>query len=219
VTATSPESGRRTYRSPRRQLQAAETRAAVLAAAAEMFAARGWTATGMRDVAAAAGVSVETVYANFPSKAELLMAAIDVGVVGDDEPVPLAERGEFAALASGSTADRIAAAARLITAINRRIGGLRRALGEAAVSDPVLAEKVVEAECRRRTNAKQGIERVLGRPVDDDVTDTVWAFTGVDVFHLLTDVRGWSITRYEEWVRRTLTTVLPGRAEEEAPSP
>ncbi|GAA3153297.1 TetR family transcriptional regulator [Blastococcus jejuensis] len=208
MTAASPTPGRRAYRSPRRQQQAAETRAAVLAAAAELFAGRGWTATGMRDVAAAAGVSVETVYANFPSKAELLMAAIDVGVVGDDEPVPLAQRREFAALATGSTADRIAAAARLITAINRRIGGLRRALGEAAVSDPVLAQKVAESEGRRRTNTREGVELVVGRPVDDDVADTVWAFTGVDVFHLLTDIAGWSTRRYEEWVRRTLSRVL-----------
>jgi AcrR family transcriptional regulator len=162
----------------------------------------------MRDVAAAAGVSVETVYAHFASKVELLMAEIDVGVVGDDAPVPLAQRREFVGLASGSPADRIAAAARLITAVNRRIGGLRRALGEAAVSDPVLARKVAEAETRRRTNTRQGVELVLGRPGDDDVVDTVWALTGVDVFHLLTDVRGWSADRYEQWVRQTLEKVL-----------
>lgn len=208
MTPTLPEPGRRTYRSPRRQQQAAETRAAVLAAAADLFAGRGWTATGMRDVARAAGVSVETVYANFSSKAELLMAAIDVRVVGDDEPVPLAQRREFAALATGSTADRIAAAARLITAINRRIGGLRRALGEAAASDAVLSQKVAEAETRRRINTQQGIGLVTGRPVDEDVADTVWAFTSVDVFHLLTDVRGWSTGRYEEWVRQTIAKVL-----------
>jgi AcrR family transcriptional regulator len=208
VTVSAPNPGRRTYRSPRRQQQAAETRAAVLATAAELFAERGWTATGMRDVAAAAGVSVETVYAHFPSKAALLMAAIDIGVVGDDEPVPLARRPEFAALAEGSTADRIAAAAGLITAVNRRIGGLRRALGEAAASDPVLAEKVAEAESRRRINTRQGVELITGRRVEDEVADTVWAFTGVDVFHLLTDIGGWSARRYEAWVRTTLTTVL-----------
>ena len=180
----------------------------MVAAAAELFAGRGWSGTGMRDVAAAAGVSVETVYANFPSKAALLMAAIDVGVVGDDEPAPLAQRPEFAALASGARADRIAAAALIISGINQRIGGLRRALGEGAASDPVLAQKVAEAESRRRTNTQQGVELVMGRPVDGEVADTVWAFTGVDVFHLLTDVAGWSPQRYQEWVRQTLTTVL-----------
>ena len=73
----------------------------------------------------------------------------------------------------------------------------------------VLADKVAEAEGRRRTNTHQGVELVLGRRVDDDVADTVWAFTGVDVFHLLTDIGGWPTRRYEEWVRQTLTAVLP----------
>jgi AcrR family transcriptional regulator len=210
VTAPSPNRSRRAYRSPRRQQQAAETRATVLAAAADLFGARGWTATGMRDVAAAAGVSVETVYANFSSKAELLMAAIDVGVVGDAAPVPLAERREFAALGAGGVADRIAAAARLITGINRRISGLRRALGEGAASDPVLARKVAEAETRRRSNTRQGVELITGRRVDDDELVTVWALTGVDVFHLLTDIGGWSSRQYEEWVRQVLAKLLAG---------
>jgi AcrR family transcriptional regulator len=180
----------------------------VLAAAADLFGARGWTATGMRDVAAAAGVSVETVYANFPSKTDLLMAAIDLGVVGDAERVPLAQRAEFALLSEGRFADRIAAAARLITAINRRIAGLRRALGEAAASDPALAQKVAEAEARRRTNTRQGMELITGRPPDDDDLTTVWALTGVDVFHLLTDTSGWSLRRYEQWLAGTLGTLL-----------
>ena len=89
----------------------------MLAAATSLFAERGWSATGMRDIAKEAGVSVETVYASFGSKTELLLAAIDVGVVGDDAPVPLSQRPEFAALATGPIGDRIDAAA------------IRRALG------------------------------------------------------------------------------------------
>jgi AcrR family transcriptional regulator len=131
VTAPVPESERRVYRSPRRQRQAAETRAAVLSAAVARFGSRGWSATGMRDVAAEAGVSVETVYATVGSKAGLLLAAIDVGVVGDVEPVPLAQRPEFARLGVGSFTDRVATAARLLTGINQRIAGLHRALVEA----------------------------------------------------------------------------------------
>ena len=62
------EEGRRPYRSARRQQQAAQTRALVLAAATSLFADRGWSSTGMRDIAKAAGVAVETVYASFGSK-------------------------------------------------------------------------------------------------------------------------------------------------------
>jgi len=70
---------RRAYKSARRQQQAVNTRAEVLDAALLLFADRGWAGTGMRDVAREAGVSVETVYANFRSKSDLLMAAIEVG--------------------------------------------------------------------------------------------------------------------------------------------
>jgi len=62
---------------------------------------RGWSGTGMCDVASAAGVSVETVYAHFRSMPELLQAALDVAVRGDDEPIPLAERPSFAASGAG----------------------------------------------------------------------------------------------------------------------
>ena len=51
MTTTPVGGGRRAYRSPRRQQQAAETRAVVLAAADTLFATKGWSATGMRDVA------------------------------------------------------------------------------------------------------------------------------------------------------------------------
>lgn len=180
----------------------------MLAAATTLFGTRGWSATGMRDVAREAGVAVETVYANFRSKTELLMAAIDVGVVGDAAPAPLAQRPEFARLATGGRADRITAAARLIAEINQRISGLRRALGEAAASEPELAATLAQAENRRRVDIRQGVGLITGGDVDDGLCDGVWAVTSVDVFHLLTGVAGWSVRRYETWVTDMLRTLL-----------
>ena len=84
-----------------------------------LFAARGWS-VAVRDIADAAGTSIETIYAHFGSKAELLKQVLDVGVVGDDEPVALAERPEFIALSHGSPGERAAAAAALVTGIARR---------------------------------------------------------------------------------------------------
>src|SRR5829696_9045447 len=135
MTTRQAQGTRRTYRSPHRQQQAAETRAAVLGAAVQLFGERGWAGTGMREVARAAGVSVETVYAGFGSKSDLLMAALDVAVVGDAEPVPLDQRPEFAALGSGTRQQRAMAAARLVTAVHQRTSGVYLALREAAASD------------------------------------------------------------------------------------
>jgi AcrR family transcriptional regulator len=54
----------------------AETRARLLRAAADVFAARGYEGTRVADIAAAAGVSNSALYAHFGSKAELLVAAL-----------------------------------------------------------------------------------------------------------------------------------------------
>lgn len=210
MTGAPQEGARRPYRSARRQQQAAETRELVLAAATLLFADRGWATTGMRDIAKEAGVAVETVYANFGSKTELLLTAIDVGVVGDTEPVPLSQRPEFAALGIGSIADRINAAARMLAGINQRTWGLRRALNEAAGSEPQLAARLRELERRRRDNIYQGVEMVIGRPVEDDVLDGLWAVMGADTFCLLTQIGGRPADDYERWlattIRRLLTT-------------
>lgn len=55
---------------------AAETRERLLRAAADVFAERGYDGTRVADIAAAAGVSNGALYAHFPSKADLLVAAL-----------------------------------------------------------------------------------------------------------------------------------------------
>ncbi|MBF8184312.1 TetR/AcrR family transcriptional regulator [Nonomuraea sp. K274] len=199
---------RRAYRSPRREQQAAETRAAVLAAADRLFAERGWAGTGMREVARAAGVSVETVYASFHSKTGLLMAAIDVAVVGDDEPVPLNQRPEFAALTSGTRPERIAAAARLGTIIHQRTAGVYLALREAAASDADLARHLQVTQDRRRITIAEIMSSIAGRAVTPQERDGLTAIASVEVFHLLTELSGWTPQQYETWLAEVIDRLL-----------
>jgi len=213
MTQEATAARRRPYRSPRRIEQAAQTRAAVLAAAESLFAARGWAATGMRDVAREAGVAVETVYANFRSKAELLMAAIGVGVVGDAEPVSLADRSEFAELAVGPFNQRVTTAARLLTQIQLRTAGLHVALRQGAASEPELARLLMEGENRRRLNIQQAAELMTGRPIGVADADALWAVLSIDVFRLLTELSGWSVSQYEQWAAREIAQRLDAAAE------
>ncbi len=199
---------RRAYTSPRRRQQAAETRAAVLVAASALFSEKGWAATGMRDVARAAGVSVETVYANFGSKADLLMAAMDVAVVGDASPVPLAGRAEFTALGTGGLADRASAAASLLEQVHARTAGIYLALREAAAADPGLAGRMREGEQRRRVSVEQGMVLVAARPVTPRERDGLWAIAGVDVYRLLTELSGWTPGEYQAWLAGVFVRLL-----------
>ncbi len=199
---------RRAYESPRRRRQAAETRATVVEAATRLFGERGYAATGMRDVAREAEVAVETVYAYYRSKTELLMAAIDQAVVGDDAPVAMADRPEFRALGTGSRAERIGAAAQLITEVNRRTVGVNLALREAASSDPQLDALIRQREQGRRTNVGQGIALITGRAADDRTCDALWAVFDVGVYRLLVDLRGWSPQEYCDWLADAIDRLL-----------
>lgn len=60
--------------------KARETRAAILAAAARLFAERGYTEVSLREIAAAAGMQAGSVYYHFASKEVLLDAVLDTGV-------------------------------------------------------------------------------------------------------------------------------------------
>ncbi|GII57362.1 TetR family transcriptional regulator [Planotetraspora thailandica] len=200
MTAEQAPRVRRPYRSPHRERQAAETRRAVLAAAARLFGEGGWAGTGMREVARAAGVSVETVYAHFRSKGELLVSVLDVAVVGDAGPEPLARRPEFAALTSGTRGERVAAAAGLVTTIHQRTAGVYLVLREAAASDGDLDGLLTESEERRRISVEQGISMVLGRPATREERDGLWAVLSVEVYQLLTERSGWTPRQYEGWL-------------------
>lgn len=67
----------RPYRSTLRQEHAEQTRRRILEAAAEVFSSRGYASASLADIAAAAGVSVESVKVHGPKRA-LLLAAFEL---------------------------------------------------------------------------------------------------------------------------------------------
>ena len=83
---------RRRYDASGRRRQAIQHRWAMLQAARRLFLERGYAATTMPAVAAAAEVSVQSVYKAFGNKPALLKAVFDVAMAGDDEPVPMLQR-------------------------------------------------------------------------------------------------------------------------------
>lgn len=162
----------------------------------------------VRDIAEAAGTSIETVYAHFGSKPELLKQVLDVGVVGDDEPVALADRPEFTALSQGTPGQRAAAAAALVTAISRRTSGVQRTLREAATVEPELAARLEEARGRQRLNVRAGGAMVAGHELSSAEAEGLWAVISVEVYELLTGSAGWSPDQYEQWLAGAIIRLL-----------
>jgi AcrR family transcriptional regulator len=181
----------------------------VVLAAHELFVANGWAATGMREVAATAGVAIETVYSHFSSKRGLLRAVVDAAAVGDDGPVPLAQRPEFLALGQGSRAARVRAAARLTAAVQLRTAAVAKLLREGATADDGVAEMLQALRERQRNDVAAGLALVMGRPPTETERDGVWAIVSHEVCYLLVEECGWTAAQYESWVEATLERTIP----------
>lgn len=208
---------RRRYDSPRRQEQAAQTRRDILAAAGTLFRERGYAATSMPQIAAAAGVVVETVYRAFGSKAGLFRAVVGAALAGGSTRAdrPVEERPAIRALIEEQDPRRqIALYAATQPGIHRRAGPLLRALRDVAGTDSELRTLWNELEAWRLEGQGRmaGLlgERGALRP---DVTveaarDIVWTLCSLAVHDLLVLERGWSYERYEAWLANALILEL-----------
>jgi AcrR family transcriptional regulator len=181
-------------------MQAAQTRAAVLDAAARLFGELGWADTSMRRVAKAAGVSMETVYAGFGSKGDLLAAVMDVAIVGDDLPIPLAQRDVALVLGTGTRGERVTKAASMSAAISSRTCELVQALTQASATDASLAQRLAALDERRRGGIADYFQQVASRPPTRLELDEVWLLTSAEVFHLLVHRSGWTPEQHEHWL-------------------
>ena len=213
-----PVKPRRPYRSPRRAAQAAETRRHIITTAGLLFRDRGYSVP-MAEVAAAAGVVVETLYRMFGTKAALFTAAVDAALAGGAERAETAveDRPAIHAIRAGSDPRRqVALYARTQPGIHRRAGPLLRALRDARATDPELGRLWAEME-RGRLEGQGRFVRMLAdrdalRPglTAATATDVVWTLCSVAVYDLLVLERGWSDDRYEDWLTNVLVSELLG---------
>lgn len=187
------------YHSPLRARQAAETRRSIIDSAVELFCERGWTATTLPAIAERAGVSVDTIYNTFGTKSALLMAVVDVAIVGDDEETPMAERDDFAAFAAGRRAQRLRTGVRYTMGVYERSVPLLATLREAAASDDAARARLTQYDQDRRDLVAAGMVLILGDEPGDGVVDGVWALVSPETYTYLIDGRGWSQTEAEDW--------------------
>jgi AcrR family transcriptional regulator len=188
-----------TYNSPLRAKQAADTRRAIIAAATRLFSAQGWAATTLPAIAKEAGVSVDTIYAVFGTKSALLLAVVEVAIVGDDESPAMVERPDFALLGKGRRPERIRAGVRYTMGVYERSVPILRTLREAAASDPVANERFGRYDDDRRELVAAGMTLILRAEPPDQVVDAVWALVSPEVYSYLLDGRGWSLDQVEDW--------------------
>jgi AcrR family transcriptional regulator len=210
------EAVKRQYDSTWRQEQARETQLRIIGAAHDLFVGKGYGSTTIADIARAAGVAVETIYAAFRNKHTLLRQVWYVSVRGDEEDIRLWDRPEIrAVIAEPDLARRFEAQADVLTAVFRRITPLLLMLQGAVASQPDAAAMLAEFDQMRLDRAGKYARAAAATGQlavsEEECRDELWATLDGDLWHRLVAQRGWSDERFAAWLGRlwisTLVTV------------
>jgi AcrR family transcriptional regulator len=203
-------------RRTRRSEHAEATRRRVLDAAVRLFVEHGYHSTTIESIAAAADVSVETIYKRFGSKAGMLKAARDAAVADAPEP------GEFfdfpappieqALRASTDPRVQLRAVAQFSARRLERLAPFHRMLRSAGAGDQELGHYIAADHAARREAQRHDIQTIAAsgslRLPPGQAADTFSALANPDVYLLLTDHFGWSAEQYRAWLADTSARLL-----------
>jgi AcrR family transcriptional regulator len=177
----------------------------ILGAARALFAERGYARTPVRLLAERAGVSPQTIYAHFGSKAGVLGGLVDL--LDEEAGLP-----DLVAAADGvdDPAALLALLARAARQVRERCGDIVAILRSGAAADPDIAATEAEGARRNRLAVDLVVERIRagGHPVVDRAGDVVVALMSLGVHDSLVRDGGWSPDEYEDWLARTLVAAV-----------
>jgi AcrR family transcriptional regulator len=200
---------RRPYDSPVRQEQAAQTRARIVESAGELFVAQGYGRTTIRQIAEAAGVAVDTVYATFGSKPRVLTAVIDERLSAGSGAANVMDRPEAVAVRDETDQHRqVQLLGRYLATVVTGVMPVFEMLRSAAAAEPAIAEVYAEMQGYRLQNMRRAIDWIAARgplrlpPVE--AAETLWALASPDTARQLMVGQGWSAERYGEWLADVL---------------
>jgi AcrR family transcriptional regulator len=214
---------KRSYDSSRRRAQAEETRSLIVRTAQRLFLEQGYGATSVADIARAAGVSVETIYGAFGSKAALLRKAWDITIGGDDQDIAFHERPEIVAIRDEpDLAQRLRLHATFTTQTAQRIAPFQIMVQAAAEVDPVAAEMLDEMERQHLAGMSIMSAEVAQTgqlaTSETECRDILWSTTDGMLWHRLVVKRGWTNERFAEWLGELWTHLLVNHQPEADPT-
>ncbi|MFD4973246.1 TetR/AcrR family transcriptional regulator [Streptomyces sp. NPDC058424] len=193
--------GSRSYRSRRRTEAAAATRGAILAAAEELFVSRGYSCVTVAQIADAAQVAVQTVYASAGGKADMLRELLLPAV--NDPHVEITQR---AIAATDDPREVIDITARGTREAHEVHWSTLAAVIPQCPSEPAAAAALDAASAEYVKALGTIVERLdqlgaLRADLDQRrAVDLLWFHLGQDAWFSLVAHRRWSFDDAEEWL-------------------
>jgi AcrR family transcriptional regulator len=215
---SSPVNARRRYDSSGRRERARQTRDQIVDVAETMFLSGGYAATTVAAIAAAARVSVETIYKGFGGKPGLVRAIVERGLAGDG-PVPAEQRSDHVRDTEPDPRRILTAWGTFTAEIGPRVAPILTLARDAAASDPDIAavlEQISAARLARMTVNARGLSDAGHlRPgiTPAEAADILWTYSSPELYELLVISRGWRAGRYGQFIAHALiTALLPGES-------
>lgn len=204
----------RTKRQNAQAERSRRTRSRIVAAATALFLRDGYVQTTMSAIAEEAGVAYQTLYISYRGKVALLATAFDIAVAGDDEPVPVLDRGWRQQLRDepeGSGALRIFID--VSQQIIERVHPLYAAM-VAASADPDVAAELARNKALRYETYTTAMRDIALKPgfnphlSVERASQILYAIASEETYGLLVAENHWSPHEWTRWVTRTATTEL-----------
>jgi AcrR family transcriptional regulator len=204
---------RRAYRGSKRAEQTRRNREHILQVARRELLARGYAGATIGDIAARAGVSVETIYKAFGGKPGLIRAIYERGLEGRGE-VPAERRSE--AMVAHETDPQVVARnlGRFVAEVSPLVSPILLLVRSAAAEDRELAAVLRDSDAQRlkrmRFNARSLARRGFLRPGLSIARagDICWALTAPEVYELFVVRRGWTARQLGEYVTGVLASAV-----------
>ena len=200
---------KRPYKSATRNIQAAETKARILASAKNLFELEGFEHVTIEKIAHGANVSIPTIYALFQSKRGLLRALMDEALPSDQFHT-LVEMS----LKEKSPKERLGISAKIARQMYDAERMQMSVFRGAALLAPEFKELEKEREMRRYNRQEVTIkamvkENSLAKGLNaTQARDILWAFTGRDMYRMFVVEQGWTPDEYEKWLTQLLVSTL-----------
>ena len=206
---------KRSYDASGRREQARARRLAVVLAARELFERDGFRLTTIAAIAAHAGVSAESIYKGFGTKATLAKAVFDVVIAGDSEPVPVADRPAVKAIRDepdvrrkislyvGGLAQRQARSAKVQILIRdgRHVDDSLAPIWATLNEEGLIGMTMLGRHLFDSGQLRDGIDL-------DEVRDVLWNYLSIDTYERLVLSQGWPLERYSHWLAHAIASAI-----------
>ena len=203
----------RSYDSSRRREQARRTRDRIIQTAERMFLADGYASTTVHAIAAAAGVSADSIYKTFGGKPGLIRAIRDQALAGSG-PVPAERRSDAIQQREADPHKIIKAWGRFTTELAPRASPILLLIRDAAATDPgvrTLQDELDTDRLKRMTDNARRLRDAghLRTGVSlAQAADILWTYSSPELYELLVLRRGWTPKRYGTFVADAMIEAL-----------